>query len=79
MGGSKQSGALDSRDFNSFADRVTELISDECSIVYTDFACHVAPIVLALVLNIHVLQQCASSRSHIGSGSGSGIEKPGRK
>ena len=48
VGGSKQSAALDSRDFNSFADRVTELISDECSIVYTDFACHVAPIVLAL-------------------------------
>lgn len=46
--GSKQSISLDSRDFNSFADRVVELISDNCSIVYTDFACHVGPIVLAL-------------------------------
>ena len=46
--GSKQSISLDSRDFNSFADRVKDIISDQCTIVYTDFACHVAPIVLAL-------------------------------
>ena len=45
--GSKQSISLDSRDFNTFADRVN-IISDKCTIVYTDFACHVAPIVLAL-------------------------------
>ena len=47
-GGTKQSMALDSRDFNSFADRVKEIVSDKCTIVYTDFACHVAPIVIAL-------------------------------
>ena len=46
--GSKQSISLDSRDFNTFADRVNDIISDICTIVYTDFACHVAPIVLAL-------------------------------
>ena len=46
--GSKQSISLDSRDFNTFADRVNDVISDKCTIVYTDFACHVAPIVLAL-------------------------------
>ena len=46
--GSRQSISLDSRDFNTFADRVKEIISDKCTIVYTDFACHVAPIVLAL-------------------------------
>jgi len=46
--GSKQSVSLDSRDFNNFADLVTDLIKGECSIIYTDFACHVAPIVLAL-------------------------------
>ena len=44
--GSKQSISLDSRD--SFADRVKDIISDQCTIVYTDFACHVAPIMLAL-------------------------------
>ena len=46
--GSKQSISLDSRHFNTFADRVNDIISDKCTIVYTDFACHVAPIVLAL-------------------------------
>ena len=46
--GTKQSVSLDSRDFNSFADRVKEIVADKCTIVYTDFACHVAPIVLAL-------------------------------
>ena len=46
--GSKQSISLDSRDLNTFADRVNDIISDKCTIVYTDFACHVAPIVLAL-------------------------------
>ena len=46
--GTKQSVFLDSRDFNSFADRVKEITADKCTIVYTDFACHVAPIVLAL-------------------------------
>lgn len=46
--GSKQSLSLDSRDFNNFADRVKDIISDKCTIVYTDFACHVGPIVLAL-------------------------------
>ena len=47
--GSKQSiSRLDSRDFNTFADRVNDIISDKCTIVYTDFACCVAPIVLAL-------------------------------
>ena len=40
--------ALDSRDFNSFADHVKLIVFDKCTIVYTDFACHVAPIVLAL-------------------------------
>lgn len=46
--GSRQSISLDSRDFNTFADRIKEIVSDKCTIVYTDFACHVAPIVLAL-------------------------------
>ena len=46
--GSKQSISLDSRDFNEFADIVKDIITDKCTIVYTDFACHVAPIVLAL-------------------------------
>ena len=46
--GTKQSMVLDSRDFNSFADHVKEIVSDKCTIVYIDFACHVAPIVLAL-------------------------------
>lgn len=44
----KQSIDLESRDFNAFADRVKEIVSDKCTIVYTDFTCHVAPIVLAL-------------------------------
>ena len=46
--GSKQSVSLDSRDFNNFADLVKDLIVGECSIIYTDFACHVGPIVIAL-------------------------------
>ena len=46
--GKKQSVSLDSHDFNSLADRVKEIVADKCTIVYTDFACHVAPIVLAL-------------------------------
>ena len=46
--GSKQSVSLDSRDFNNFADLVKDLIVEECSIIYTDFACHVGPIVIAL-------------------------------
>ena len=46
--GSKQSVSLDSRDFNNFADLVKGLILEQCSIIYTDFACHVGPIVLAL-------------------------------
>ena len=46
--GSKKSISLDSRDFNNFADAVKELIEGHCSIIYTDFACHVGPIVLAL-------------------------------
>ena len=43
--GSKQSISLDSRDYNSFADRVKEIISDQCTIVYRDIACHLARIV----------------------------------
>jgi len=39
---------LDHRDFNDFADKVSSLIGNECSIVYTDFANHVGPIVMAL-------------------------------
>ena len=46
--GSKQSISLDSRDFNNFADLVKDLIVGECSIIYTDFAYHVGPIVIAL-------------------------------
>ena len=46
--GSKQSVSLNSRDFNNFADLVKDLIVGECSIIYTDFACHVGPIVIAL-------------------------------
>jgi len=46
--GSKQSISLDARDFNSFADRVKQIIGSQCTIVYTDFACHVGPIVIAL-------------------------------
>ena len=40
--------SLDSRDFNSFAERVEQIIGSQCTIVYTDFACHVSPIVIAL-------------------------------
>jgi len=40
--------SLDSRDFNNFADAVKELIEGYCSIIYTDFASHVDPFVLAL-------------------------------
>ena len=47
-GGPSQLFGLDHRDFNSFADEVSSLIGNECSIVYTDFANHVAPIVIAL-------------------------------
>ena len=43
--GLKQSISLDSRDFNNFADVVKHLIVGECSIIYTDFACHVGSIV----------------------------------
>ena len=46
--GSKKSVSLDSRDFNSFGERVKDIIGDECSIVYTDFACHVGSIVITL-------------------------------
>jgi len=41
--GSKKSISLDSRDFNNFADVVKDLIEVHCSIVHTDFACHVGP------------------------------------
>ena len=47
-GGLSKSFSLDHRDFNEFADRVSELIANKCSIIYTDFANHVGPIVLAL-------------------------------
>ena len=47
-GGLSRSFGLDHRDFNDFADQVTSLIGKECSIVYTDFANHVGPIVMAL-------------------------------
>ena len=46
--GPSRSFGLDHRDFNNFADRVSSLIGSECSIVYTDFANHVGPIVMAL-------------------------------
>ena len=46
--GPSRSFGLDHRDFNHFADEVSSLISNECSIVYTDFANHVGPIVMAL-------------------------------
>ena len=46
---SQLSVTLDCRDFNNFADKVQERINpDQCCIVYTDFACHVPAIVLAL-------------------------------
>ena len=47
-GGRSKSFGLDQRDFNEFADQVSSLIGKECSIVYTDFANHVGPIVMAL-------------------------------
>lgn len=49
-GSSQQSVSLESRDFNDFADKIQEIMIDldKCAIVYTDFACHVPPIVLAL-------------------------------
>ena len=47
-GGLSRSFGLDHRDFNEFADKVSSLIGKECSIVYTDFANHVGPIVMAL-------------------------------
>ena len=40
--------SLDHRDLNEFADRVSSMVKNESSIVYTDFATHVGPIVLAL-------------------------------
>ena len=46
--GSKQSVSFDSRDVNNFAELVPDLVKGQCSIIYTDFACHVGPIVLAL-------------------------------
>ena len=40
---------IDSRDFNVFADRVKDIISEKTTIVYTDLACHIIiTIVLAL-------------------------------
>ena len=39
---------MDQRDFNEFSDQVSSLIEKDCSIVYTDFANHVGPIVMAL-------------------------------
>ena len=47
-GGQSISFSLDHRDFNEFADRVSSMVKNESSIVYTDFATHVGPIVLAL-------------------------------
>ena len=47
-GGRSKSFGLDQRNFNEFADQVSSLIGKECSIVYTDFANHVGPIVMAL-------------------------------
>ena len=43
--GSSKLFSLDYRDFNEFADKV---VKNDSSIVYTDFATHVGPIVLAL-------------------------------
>jgi len=53
--GSKKSISLDSREFNNFADVVKDLIEGHCSIVYTDFACHVGPIVERLRFSEHRL------------------------
>ena len=39
---------MDQRDFNEFSDQVSSLIGKDCSIVYTDFAYHVGPIVMVL-------------------------------
>ena len=46
--GSSKSFSLDHCDFNIFADQVTSMVKNDCSILYTDFATHVRPIVLAL-------------------------------
>ena len=46
--GPSKSFSLDRRDFNDFVDNVSWLIMDSCAIVYTIFANHVGPIVLAL-------------------------------
>lgn len=46
--GPSKSFSLDHRDFNDFADKVASMVKNCCSIVYTDFATHVGPIVLAL-------------------------------
>ena len=46
--GPSKSFGLDHRDFNEFADQVASMVKNDCSIVYTDFATHVGPIVLAL-------------------------------
>ena len=46
--GPSESFSLDHRDFNEFADQVTDMVKNDCSIVYTDFATHIGPIVLAL-------------------------------
>ena len=47
-GGLSRSFGMHHRDFNDFADEVSSLIGRECSIVYTDFANHVGPILMAL-------------------------------
>ena len=46
--GPSKSFSLDHRDFNEFADQVAGMVKNDCSIIYTDFATHVGPIVLAL-------------------------------
>ena len=46
--GPSKSFSLDHRDFNKFADQVASVVKNDCSIVYTDFATQVRPIVLAL-------------------------------
>ena len=46
--GPSKSFSLDHRDFNEFADQVARMVKNDCSIIYTDFATHVGPIVLAL-------------------------------
>jgi len=37
--------SLDRRDFNSFAERVKQIIGSWCTIVYIDFVCHIGLIV----------------------------------